>query len=93
MPSAKSIQVDYKNAEEFEAALNSGVDGVGKIVTFTVTDFKPDSAFGFNLMTGEHLNFCSVSHPKTEIGEDVTVRVTGIQSFLGSYIITYEKLK
>lgn len=93
LPSSKEIQADYKTAEEFESALNSGVDGVGKIVTFTVTDFKPDSAFGYNLMTGEHLNFCSSSHPKAEIGDTVTVKVTGIESLLGSYIIAYEKLK
>lgn len=88
-----SVQVDYETAEDFEAALNSGIDGNGKIVTFTVTDFKPDSAFGYNLITGEHLNFCSGSHPGAQIGDTLTVRVTGIESFLGSYIIAYEKIQ
>ena len=59
---SSSIKVDYETAEDFETALNSGIDGNGKVVTFTVTDFKPDSAFGYNLITGEHLNFCSSSH-------------------------------
>ena len=91
--STQKIHVDYENVADFEAALNSGIDGNGKVVTFTVTDFKPDSAFGYNLMTGEHLNFCSGSHPGAQIGDTLTVRVTGIQSLLGSYIITYEKLQ
>lgn len=83
---------DYGSAEEFEAALNSGIDGTGKTVVFTVVDFKPDSAFGYNLIAGEHLNFCSPDHPNAQIGDTLTVRVTEIQSMLGSYIIIYERV-
>ena len=81
---------DYPNVEDFEAALNAGEDLTGKTVTFTVTTFVPNSAFGYNLQTGEHLNFCSTTHPGVGEGDTVTVKVTEVQSVLGSYIIYYE---
>lgn len=86
-------EVDFANAEAFETALNAGDDLTGKTVTFTVSNLEPDSAFGYNLQTGEHLNFCSSNNPGVKEGESVTVKVTEVTSILGSYIISYEKVK
>lgn len=86
------VTVDYENVADFEAALNEGEDLVDKVVVFTVNKFKPKSAFGFNLQTGEHLNFVSTKNPSIKEGETVTVKVTNISSVFGSYIIEYEKV-
>ncbi len=86
----KEVAIDYTDVTDFEAALRSGEDLTGKVVMFTVTDFKPDSAFGYNLITGEHLNFCSSRNPGAKIGDTLTVKVTDVRSLLGSFIISYE---
>lgn len=88
----EELKVDYPNEADFEAALNAGENLIGKTVTFTVTDFKPDSAFGYNLFAGEHLNFVSSEHPNISVGETVTVKVTNVINFLQSWIINYEKI-
>ncbi len=82
--------VDYKDAESFESALNSGDDLTDKTVTFTVKKFAPDSTFGYNLQAGEHLNFCSENNPNVKEGDTITVKVDEVKSFMGSYIIYYE---
>ena len=85
----KTIAPDYADAASFEAALNEGQDLTGKTVQFTVTALVPDSAFGYNMQTGEHLNFCSVDNPKVAAGDTVIVEVVEVTSMLGSYIISY----
>lgn len=87
---SKSITPDYTDAASFEAALNDGMDVVGKTVQFKVDSFVPNSAFGYNLMAGEHLNFCSTSNPKVADGDTVIVEVTDVESLLGSFIISYK---
>ncbi len=82
-------KVDYENAETFESDLNAGVNLEGKIVTFKVVGCEPDSAFGYNLWAGEHLNFVSNSKSDYKIGDTVTVKVVSIRSVLGSWIISY----
>ena len=89
----QKVVVDYEDEAIFETALNAGEDVTGKVVTFTVNKIVPDSAFGYNLQTGEHLNFCSEKNPGVDEGEMVTVRVTEVSSLLGSYIITYEMIE
>ena len=89
---SSEVTPDYPDAASFEQDLNAGEDLTGKTVTFTVKKFAPDSAFGYNLQTGEHLNFVSSSHPGVDVGDTVTVEVTQIESFMGSWIITYEML-
>ena len=84
--------IDYPNAEALELAINAGVDVKGKTVTFVVQEFIPNSAFGYNLITGEHLNFCSPKHPGVEVGDTVAVKITEVINVLGSYVITYEKI-
>lgn len=81
---------DYASAEEFEAALNNGEDLTGKTVTFTAGELHPDSAFGYDIWAGEHLNFCSSEHPGVSEGDTLTVKAVAIESVLGSYIISYE---
>ena len=87
---AKTVTPDYADAASFEAALNDGTDVTGKTVQFTVTEFVPNSAFGYNMQTGEHLNFCSSSNPKVKAGDTVIVEVEEVKSVLGSYIISYK---
>ena len=87
------VKVDYEKVEDFEAVLNAGDDLTGKVVTFTVSELIPDSAFGYNMIAGEHLNFCSYKNPGAKAGDTVTVKVTEVQSMLGSWIISYEKVK
>ena len=84
------VKIDYANASDLEAALNAGEDVTGKTVKFTVDAVVPDSAFGYNLQAGEHLNFCSTEDPKASAGDTVTVEITSVSSLLGSYIIYYE---
>lgn len=84
--------IDYPNAEALELAINAGVDVKGKTVTFVVQEFRPNSAFGYNLISGEHLNFCSSEHPEVNVGDTVTVKITEVVNVLGSYVITYKKI-
>lgn len=81
---------DYADAASFEAALNAGLDLTGKTVQFTVSAYVPNSAFGYNMQAGEHLNFCSSSNPKVSAGDTVTVEVTEVSNVMGSYIIYYK---
>ena len=87
---AEPVTPDYADAASFEADLNTGADLTGKIVQFTVNTVVPDSAFGYNLQAGEHLNFCSSNNPKVSAGDTVTVEVQEVTSVLGSYIISYK---
>ena len=84
------VTPDYADAASFEAALNAGTDVTGKIVQFTVDKLVPDSAFGYNMEAGEHLNFCSATNPGVSEGDTVTVEVKEVVSSLGSYIISYK---
>lgn len=95
IPTSSSTKpvIDYPNVVDFEAALNNGEDLTGKTVTFKVNKFVPDSFFGYNLQTGEHLNFCSAGHPGVSEGDTVSVRVISVSSMMGSYIISYEIIK
>lgn len=82
--------LDYANAEAFEAALNAGENLTGKTVRFVVTKFIPNSFFGYNLVGGQHLNFCSPHNPDAEVGQELTVVVQDVVSTMGSWIISYE---
>lgn len=87
-----ATKIDYESAETFEAALNNGENLEGKTVRFIALELRPQSAFGYNIFAGEHLNFVSTENPGVEAGDIVTVKVTKIQSILGSWIIRYEKI-
>ncbi len=88
----KKVSVDYKDAKSFETALNNGEDLTGKTVTFTADELEPQSAFGYNIFAGEHLNFVSQENPNIKVGEEITVKVTKVESLMGSWIISYEKV-
>lgn len=83
---------DYSDEASFEAALNNGENLTGKTVLITVRKLVPKSAFGYNIQTGENLNFCSTSHPKVNEGDTIVVKVTDVESVLGSYVIYYKKM-
>jgi len=85
-------KADY-TAAKAETALNAGKDIEGKTVSFTVKKVVPDSAFGYNLETGKHLNFTSSENPKVKKGDKVTVKVKKVTSMMGSWIITYDDLE
>ena len=87
-----TVPVDYGSAEAFEAALNAGENLEGKVVQFTADEMHPDSISGYNIWAGEHLNFVSSRNPDVKAGDTVTVRATVIESALGSWIISYEKV-
>ena len=84
---------DYVTAEDAEAALNAGKVLEGKTVRFRVNDLRPKSAFGYNLETGEHLNFVSPHNPKVKVGDVVIVKVKEVTSTLGSFVIKYSSLR
>lgn len=90
--SSSKVTIDYGDAESFEAALNAGDNLEGKIVQFVVKEFHPDSALGYNLWAGEHLNFISSRNPDIKEGDTATVKATTIENQLGSWIIKYEKV-
>ncbi len=81
--------IDYADSADFENALNEGLNLEGKTVTFQVREFHPNSAFGYNMWAGEHLNFCSSTHPNTKEGDIVSVRADKIISYAKSWIIYY----
>ena len=86
------VSIDYGDAESFEAALNAGENLEGKVVRFTALELHPDSAAGYNVWAGEHLNFISSRNPDIKAGDTVVVRAGEITSSLGSWFIKYEKV-
>ncbi|WP_197029515.1 hypothetical protein [Butyrivibrio sp. AE3004] len=87
-----SVVLDYGDAESFEAALNAGENLEGKTVRFYASELHPDSAMGYNIWAGEHLNFISSRNPDIKEGSTADVKVTEITSSLGSWFIKYEKI-
>ncbi|MCL4608348.1 hypothetical protein LQ042_09370 [Enterococcus faecium] len=83
-------KADY-TTEQAEEALNNGESIDDKTVKITVDKLVPDSAFGYNIQTGEHLNFVSSENPNVKEGDSLVVKVTKVESTLGSFIITYTK--
>lgn len=90
---ANETKVDFTNEADFESALNAGDDLTGKVVTITVDTLVPNSVCGYNIQTGDHLNFCSTNNPGVKEGDSITVKVTEISSMIGSYLIQYEQIK
>lgn len=86
-----NVKPDY-TTEKAESALNKGTDINGKTVEFKVSEAVPNSAVGYNLQTGKHLNFVSESNPKVKKGDTVVVKVKDAKSTLGSWIISYTDL-
>jgi len=86
----KTVKPDY-TTEQFEAALNKGDNVDGKTVSVKVDKLVPNSAFGYNIEAGKHLNFVSTDNPNVKKGDTVILKVTKVASTLGSYVISYEK--
>lgn len=89
---SKSVVVDYADAAAFEAALNAGENLEGKTLIFEALELHPDSAAGYNVWAGEHLNFISSRNPDIKAGDQVAVKATVIESNMGSWFIQYEKI-
>lgn len=81
---------DY-TTKQFEAALNKGDNLEGKTVSVHVEKVVPNSAFGYNIEAGKHLNFVSTDNPDVKKGENIILKVKKVKSMLGSFIITYDK--
>ena len=77
----------YESEEAFEKDLNDGYDLKDTTVTFRVREVHPDSAFGFNLWSGEHLNFLFSESQSAKTGDTVTVRVEEIKKRFGVYLV------
>lgn len=84
--------VDYPDAASLETALNNGENPEGKTVQVTVDDVIPNTALGYNVQAGEHLNFISSTNPNVKAGDIMTVKVDSVASLFGSWLIRYEKL-
>lgn len=78
---------------EFEQALNDGENVDGLTVAVEVVAIEPNSAFGYNMQAGDHLNFVSYENPQAEEGDIVVVRVEKVASMFGSYLITYQTVE
>lgn len=88
-----SEPVLYENSEDFENALNDDVDTVGSSVIITADEIVADTIYGWNIQTGEHLNFCSEDDPGVSTGDVLKVEVTKVKTLLMSYIIEYNLLE
>jgi predicted RNA-binding protein with TRAM domain len=88
--SNKTVKADY-TTKQFETALNKGDNLEGKTVSVKVNKLVPNSAFGYNIEAGKHLNFVSPDNPNVKKGETLILKVTKVASALGSYVISYEK--
>lgn len=86
------IPLDYGDETAFEADLNAGKNLVGKTVSFVAAELHPQSLYGYDIWAGEHLNFISSKNPDIEVGQTVTVKVTAVESVIGSWFIGYEKV-
>ena len=82
------VKFDY-TTEELEEALLNGENVEGMTVEVTVRAIEPDSAFGYNMQAGEHLNFVSAVNPETDEGDSKIVKIDRVASMFGSFIITY----
>lgn len=89
----KSVKPDYSSASKFEKDLNDGKNLKDKTVALTVDEIKPDSAFGYDIYAGDHLNFVSEDNPDVKKGDKIIVKAKKIKSLLGSWIISYEKVE
>jgi predicted RNA-binding protein with TRAM domain len=87
-----STHADYTTAQA-ENALNAGKSIDNKTVDVTVKTLIPNSAFGYNIEAGKHLNFVSSKNPNVKAGKTIRVKVDKVQSFAGSYIINYTVVK
>jgi len=85
-----NVKPDY-TTEQFEEALNKGENLEGKTVSVEVDKVVPNSAFGYNIQTGKHLNFVSTENSNVKKGDKVVLKVEKVESALGSFIISYEK--
>lgn len=86
------VKPDYENAAALESALNSGTDVEGKTAKITCGEIIPDSALGYNITAGEHLNFVTEKDAKVKKGDVITVKVTKVTDFLGSWVIAYDRV-
>ena len=81
--------IDYGDAKSFEKALNEGENCEGKIVKVKIDEIKPNSFFGYNLWSGEHLNFISSGNPNVGKGEYLIAQITDVDNVMGSWMIRY----
>ena len=90
--SSVEVVIDYGDEESIESALNEGKNLEGKVVRFVAGELNPESTFGYNIMSGEHLNFVSSSNPDVKKNDIMTVKITKIENVMGSWVINYEKV-
>lgn len=84
-------KIDYEE-KEFESELNGGnLEMKDKIVRFSVKEYHPESSFGDNCWSGEHLNFISEEKVNANTGDFIIGKITEKPyKFLGCWIVHYE---
>lgn len=84
----------YSDDASFESDLNAGKNLENTYVTFLINDVQEESAFGYDLWAGEHLNFVSRKNPNLSKGQVITVKARRIKkTLMTSYLIEYEFIK
>ena len=84
---------EYTSAEDFERDLNDGYNLENVTVTFDVVEIKEKSVSGYNLWSGEHLNFLPEKKPDSiSVGDVVTAKTTKIKKRMDSWFIDCEIL-
>ncbi len=86
------FKLDYENEVEFEKALNAGENVTGKTCKFVAFELHPDSMYGYNVWSGEHLNFISDNDPGIKEGQTVTAKIEKAESIMGSWFLKYKIL-
>ena len=85
----------FASAEEYEAALNeedADIDSLGNaIVTFEVLSVHPGEDGGYNVWAGEHLNFIFEKNPHVVDGDTITVKVSQVNNYNGSWFMKSKK--
>lgn len=84
----------YSSEESFEADLNEGYDLHNVTVTFQAEKVIPDTRLGYNIWSGEHLNFYPDSKPQSLRESDyITVQVHMIKRLDTSFRVFCTILK
>ncbi|MCR4989790.1 MAG: serine/threonine protein kinase [Lachnospiraceae bacterium] len=89
IPRTETFVADYGDAYSIERALEHGEDLQDKYVIFKVKSVHPDSTFGFNMWSGNHLNFISLTELDVKEGDLVSGRVETVDKMFGKYWIMY----
>ena len=87
----KEVAPVYTDNASIEAALNAGENLVGKVVTFTVDVYTPNSDRTYDLQAGEHVHFVCTGSPNVFKGDSMTVTITEVTKENDDFIVKFKK--